>query len=76
MIQYIHFYLLFQALGRSLRQCLDKVTWWHFQITSKEVIWRKKKMNCMYGLKSAILAIFQKVLGWLCPVSAALKNAP
>ena len=42
MIQYIHFYLLFQALGRSLRQCLDKVTWWHFQITSKEVIWRKK----------------------------------
>jgi hypothetical protein len=29
----------------------------------------------MHGLKSAILAIFQKGLGWPCPVSAALKNA-
>ena len=28
----------------------------------------------MHGLKSAILAVFQKGLGWLCPVSAALKN--
>ena len=28
----------------------------------------------MRGLKSAILAIFQTGLGWLCPVSAALKN--
>ena len=28
----------------------------------------------MQGLKSAILAIFQNELGWLCPVSAALKN--
>jgi hypothetical protein len=28
----------------------------------------------MQGLKSAILAIFQNGLGWLCPVSAALKN--
>ena len=28
----------------------------------------------MYGLKSVILAIFQKGLGWPCPVSAALKN--
>ena len=28
----------------------------------------------MHGLKSAILAIFQKGLGWLCLVSAALKN--
>ena len=26
------------------------------------------------GLKSAILTIFQNGLGWLCPVSAALKN--
>ncbi len=25
-------------------------------------------------LKSAILAIFQKRLGWLCPASSALKN--
>jgi len=28
----------------------------------------------MHGLKSAILAIFQKGLGWLCPVRAALKK--
>ena len=28
----------------------------------------------MHGLKSAILAIFQKGLGWQCPVSAALKT--
>ena len=63
------------ALGRSLRHFLDKVTWWHFQSTSKEVIWTKKNLNYMHGLKSAILAIFQKGLGWPCPVSAALKNA-
>ena len=62
-------------LGRSLRHFLDKVTWWHFQSTSKEVIWPKKILNYMHGLKSAILAIFQKGLGWPCPVSAALKNA-
>ena len=33
----------------------------------------------MHGLKSAILAIFQKSADWLdwpCPVSAALKNRP
>ena len=63
------------ALGRSLRHFLDKVTWWHFQSTSKEVIWPKKILNYMHGLKSAILAIFQKGLEWPCPVSAALKNA-
>ena len=28
----------------------------------------------MQGLKGAILAIFQNELGWLCLVSAALKN--
>ena len=28
----------------------------------------------MHGLKSAILAIFQRGLGWPFPVSAALKN--
>ena len=28
----------------------------------------------MQELKSAILAIFQRGLGWPCPVSAALKN--
>ena len=33
----------------------------------------------MHGLKSAILAIFQKLANWLdlpCPVSAALQNCP
>jgi hypothetical protein len=33
----------------------------------------------MHGLKSAILAIFQKSANWLdwpCPVSAALQNRP
>ena len=32
-------------------------------------------LNYMHGLKSAILVIFQKGLGWPCPVSAALRNA-
>jgi hypothetical protein len=32
-------------------------------------------LNYMQGLKSAILAIFKKGLGWPCPVIAALKNA-
>ena len=30
MIQFIHFYPLFEALGRSLRHNLDKVILWHF----------------------------------------------
>ena len=50
---------------------------WHkglFKITSNEVMWPQKNSNFMQGLKSAILAIFQNGLGWLCPVSAALKN--
>ena len=34
-----------------------------------------KMQNYMHWLQSAILAIFQKGLGWPCPVSAALKNA-
>ena len=63
------------ALGRSLRYFLDKVTWWHTQSTLEEVIWPKKILNYMHGLKSAILAIFQKGQEWPCPVSAALKNA-
>jgi hypothetical protein len=36
-----------------------------------------KKSNFMHGLKSAILAIFQKSADWLdwpCPGSAALQN--
>ena len=71
MIQFVHLY----PLGQSLRHILDKVTYWHFQSTSKEVIWPKEFLNYMHGLKSAILAIFQKGLGWPCPVSAAHKNA-
>ena len=47
------------------------VTWWHFRSTSKEVICPPKNLNYMQGLRSAILAIFQKGLGWLSPVSAA-----
>merc|ERR1711940_254468 len=62
------------ALGQSLRHFLDKVTWWHFQSTSKEVIWPKKILNYMQGLKSAILAIFQKGLGWPCPVKSQLNS--
>ena len=62
------------ALGQSLRHFLDNFTWWHFQSTSKEVIWLKIFLNYMHGLKSAILAIFHKGLGWPSPVSAALKN--
>ena len=33
-----------------------------------------KESNYMQGLKSAILAIFQKWPGWPCPVSMALKS--
>ena len=62
------------ALGRSLRHFLDKVTWWHFQSTSKQVIWPQKFLNYLHGLKSAILTLFQKGLGWPCPVSGALKT--
>ena len=74
-IQCIHFYLLFSALGQSLRLVLVKSTWWHFQSTSKKVIWPQIFLNYMHGIKSAILTIFQKGLGWPCPVSATLKNA-
>jgi hypothetical protein len=34
----------------------------------------QNKFKFHAGLKSAILAIFQIGLGWLCPVSATLKN--
>ena len=58
------------ALGQSLRHFFDKVTCWHFQSTAKEIIWPKKILNYMHGLKNAILAIFLKGA-----VSAALKDA-
>jgi hypothetical protein len=51
-------------IGGSLRHYLDKVTWWRFQSISKEVIWPKNVLNYMHGLKSVVLAIFQKGLGW------------
>ena len=40
--------------------------------SSKEVIWTKNFLNYRHGLKSAILAISQKLADWLdwpCPVS-------
>ena len=49
--------------------------WRHFQGTSKEVIWSKHFLNYIDGLESAISTIFQRGLGWPCPVSAAIKNA-
>ena len=52
-------FMLRKALGRSLRQILDKVTKSHFQSTSNKIIWPPKKSKSMQGLKSAILAIFQ-----------------
>ena len=57
---------------------MNKVQKGLFLSTSNEVIWPKKNSNCMHGLKSAILAIFQKSADWLdwpCPVSAALQNS-
>ena len=48
-----------------------------FFTTLNEVIWPQKISNFMHGLKSAILAIFQKSADWLdwpCPVSVALKK--
>ena len=37
-------------------------------------MWPNFFSNSMQGLKSAILAMFRRGLGWPCPVSAALKN--
>ena len=48
-----------QALGRSLRQILVKITERHFHSTSYEGIWPPKISNFMQGLKSAIMAIFR-----------------
>ena len=39
---------------------LDIFKLWHFHSPSNEVIWLKKISNYMQGLKSAILAIFQR----------------
>ena len=64
--QFIHFYPLELALGRSLIHILDKFTkGTTIHSTSNEVIWPKFFSNFMHGLKSAILAIFQKLADWL-----------
>jgi hypothetical protein len=50
-----------------------------FFATSNKVIWPQIFFKCMHGLKSAILAISQKLSDWLdwpCPVSAALHFRP
>ena len=36
-----------------------------FFATLNKVIWPPNFFNCMHGLKSAILAIFQKLADWL-----------
>ena len=54
---------------------MNKVHKGLFLNTSNEVIWSQKFLNSMHGLKSAFLAIFQK-LDWPCPVSKALQNRP
>ena len=71
-IQLIHLIHCFKHMDGALIHFLDKITRWHFQSTSKEIIWPKMFLNYMHGSKSAFLAIFQKGLGWPCPVSAAL----
>jgi hypothetical protein len=58
---------------------MNKVHQGLFFTTSNEVIWSPKNSNFIHGLKSAILAIFQKSADWLdwpCPVSAALHFRP
>ena len=55
------------------------ITKWHFLRTSNEVIWPKKFLKSMHGLKSAILSIFQISADWLywpCPVNTVLQNLP
>ena len=50
----------------------EKLPKWHFLATSNEIIWPQKNSDFMHGLKSAILAIFQKSADWLdwpCPSS-------
>ena len=72
-------YPLLSAFLSTWRHILDKVTWWHLQSTSNEVIWPNKFLKSMHRLKSAILAILPEI-GWLaslaCLVSAALHFRP
>ena len=62
-------------MDRAWYTFLDECTKGSFQSLSNEIIWPNFFSNFMHGLKSAILAIFQKSADWLdwpCPVSAAL----
>ena len=61
-IQFVYFYPQFLALGQSLRHVLDKVTWWHFQSTSKKAIWPKNFMNYMHGFRVSFWRFLRK--GW------------
>ena len=70
MIPFIHFY----PLGWSLRHVLDKVLKQHFLSPTNKELRPIFFLNFMQGLKSAILAIFQNGLRWLCPVSPVLNN--
>ena len=64
-IPFIHCYPLGWAHGRSHRHFMNKVHQGLFFATSNEVIWPKMISSFMHGLKSAILAIFQKSPDWL-----------
>ena len=58
---------------------MNKVHQGLFLNTSNEVIWPKKFLTSMHGLKSAILAILPEIgrlAGLACPVSAALHFCP
>ena len=67
MIQFIFLDKHLDGAGRSLRHLLDKVKQRYFYSTSNKVIWSKAISNSLHGSKGAILAIFQKGPGWLCP---------
>ena len=73
-IQFIQFIHLEKHLDGAWDTFGKKITQWHFHSASKEDIWPKNFSNSMQGLKSAIMAIFQRGPGWPCPVSTALKN--
>ena len=59
-ILFIHFYPLKQALGQSQKQFMKKIYDGLLFTISNEYVWPKFFLIFMHGLKSAILAIFQK----------------
>ena len=69
-------YPLGKALGRRIGHFWEQITKWHFHSAPKEDIWLKKFQIPfrLQGLKSVILAIFQRGPEWPCPVTGALKN--